>query len=259
MPEILEVELYRRQAGAVVGRRIERVETPDSWYLKGVDGPTVRSALEGRIVTAARRRGKLLMLDTEGPVLGLRFGMTGRLALDGAVPQFELAYGSASDDPRWDRFGLVFAGGGRLRVHDPRRLGGVVLDPDDEALGPDALSISVRQFRVAIGGAASPIKAALLDQSRVAGLGNMLVDEVLWHAGIDPGRSASRLADDEVVALHRAIRRRLPIMLRRGGSHLGDLAAATRVRGAVCPRCGAEMDRRTIGGRTTYSCPVDQR
>ena len=259
MPEILEVELYRRQAAAVVGRRIARVDTPDAWYMKGVDAPTVRRALVGRVVTAARRRGKLLMIDTDGPVLGVRFGMTGRLAVDGEAPLIDLEYGSVTDDPRWDRFGLEFAGGGRLRVHDPRRLGGVILEPDDDALGPDALSISLRQSRVTVGGTTMPIKATLLDQSRVAGLGNMLVDEVLWHAGVDPARSTSGLSDQEVVTLHRAIRRRLAIMLRRGGSHLGDLAAATRVRGARCPRCGAEMDRRTIGGRTTYSCPVDQR
>jgi formamidopyrimidine-DNA glycosylase len=258
VPEILEVELYRRQAEAIVGRTISGVETPDDWYLKGVDAPTVSAALRGRTVVAARRRGKLLLLDTDGPVVGLRFGMTGRLAVDGQAPLFELEYASATDHPRWDRFALVFAGGGRLRVQDPRRLGGVLLEPDEDSLGPDALGLTLRQLRAGLAGASAPIKAALLDQARVAGIGNMLADEVFWHARIDPARPADRLSDEEVRALHRAIRRRLPALLALGGSHLGDLAAATRLRGARCPRCGTELERRTIGGRTTYSCPADQ-
>lgn len=258
VPEILEVELYRRQADVVVGRRIERVLAADEWYLTGIDAVAVATALEGCTVTATRRRGKLLLLDTDGPVLGLRFGMTGRLAVDDVPPPFSLEYAPATDDPRWDRFALVFAGGGRLRVQDPRRLGGVSLDPDEDLLGPDAFTLTLRQLRAALTGTA-PVKAALLDQTRVAGIGNLLADEVLWHARIDPRRPVASLADAEVAALHRAIRRRLPVLLRRGGSHLGDLTAAMRVRGAVCPRCGRELDRRTVGGRTTFSCPGEQR
>lgn len=258
MPEILEVELYRRQAEAVVGRTIAAAETPDDWYLKGCDATTVRGLLAGCTVIAARRRGKLLLLDTDGPVLGLRFGMTGRLAVDGEAPLFELEYASATDDPRWDRFALVFTDGGRLRLQDPRRLGGVSLDPDESVLGPDALALRLVELRAALAGASAPVKAALLDQARIAGIGNMLADEVLWHARIDPARPARSLTDDELKALHRAVSRRLPAMLALGGSHLGDLAAATRVRGASCPRCGTEFQRRTIGGRTTYSCPAEQ-
>jgi formamidopyrimidine-DNA glycosylase len=258
MPEILEVEMYARQAGAVVGRVIERVDATDEWYVRGVDPSALVAALTGRTVLAVRRRGKLLLLDTDGPVLGLRFGMTGRLAIDENAPLFDLEYAPPTDEPRWNRFGLHFVGGGRLRMQDPRRLGSVSLDPDEDALGPDALSVRLDGVHRALRGAL-PVKAALLDQRRIAGLGNLLVDEVLWHARVDPGRSVASLSDAEVAAIHRAIRRRLPILARRGGSHTGDLAAAERFRGAVCPRCGAVLARRTIGGRTTYSCPVEQR
>jgi formamidopyrimidine-DNA glycosylase len=98
----------------------------------------------------------------------------------------------------------------------------------------------------------------LLDQHRIAGIGNLLADELLWRAGIDPARAGGTLAGDEVQRLHRTIRRVLPQLMARGGSHTGDLQAA-RERGAVCPRDGTPLERRTIGGRTTYSCPAHQR
>ena len=102
------------------------------------------------------------------------------------------------------------------------------------------------------------MKAVLLDQAAVAGLGNMLVDEVLWWAGIDPHRPAGTLTPDEVAELHRAIRRRLPVMLRRGGSHTGTLSP-TRRAGGMCPRDGGELRRDVVGGRTTVWCPAHQR
>jgi formamidopyrimidine-DNA glycosylase len=259
VPEILEVERYRLAAERLNGRTIRTVDAPDPWYLKrGLTPAELSSALTGRRVEGFRRRGKLLMVDTNGPVLGLRFGMTGRLLVDGEEPIGELEYGPGRTDPGWRRFGLSFVEGGSLAIDDPRRLGGVELWPDEAALGPDALSITRRQLAAALHGGRAPIKAALLDQRRVAGIGNLLADEVLWRAGIDPARAAGSLDPDEVASLHRVIRRTLPQLMRRGGSHTGDLQLA-RQRGAVCPRDGTPLDRRTIGGRTTYSCPAHQR
>ena len=99
----------------------------------------------------------------------------------------------------------------------------------------------------------------LLDQTAVAGLGNMLVDEVLWWAGLDPHRPAASLTADEVAALQRAIRRRLPVMGRRGGSHTGTLSPAVRGAGGPCPRDGAVLRRDVVGGRTTIWCGDHQR
>jgi formamidopyrimidine-DNA glycosylase len=261
VPEILEIEFYRRHAEEALGRRISDVTADDAWYLKeGLDRPTVRSALTGRTLTKARRRGKLLLLDTDegdGPVLGLRFGMTGRLLVDEGAALDDLIYGSNRDVPAWDRFVLDFDDGGDLRLRDPRRLGGVLLDPDEEALGPDALSLTLRQLRTALGESTAPLKARLMDQHRVAGLGNLLTDEILWRAGLDPAREARSLDEDELRRLHRQIRASLDRMLARGGSHTGDLQDA-RVRGGVCPRDGTPLLRRTIGTRTTYSCPLHQ-
>lgn len=259
VPEILEVERYRRAAEPLTGRTIGAVEAPDSWYLKrGLTPEEVSDALTGQRVEGVRRVGKLLMLDTDGPVLGLRFGMTGRLLVDGDAPVAGLEYGPDRIDPGWCRFGLAFVEGGSLAMDDARRLGGVELWPDEAALGPDALSITRRQLAAALDGVRAPIKAALLDQGRIAGIGNLLADEVLWRAGIDPARPAGTLDPEEVARLQQVVRRALPQLMRRGGSHTGDLQLA-RERGAVCPRDRTPLDRRTIGGRTTYSCPAHQR
>lgn len=258
MPEMIEIELYRRLADRVVGQRVRRVHAPDAWFLKGgLDASAVRVALRGRTVTGTRRIGKLLLLETDGPLLGLRFGMTGRLVIGGVAAIDVLQYGSRRDVPVWDRFGLGFEDGTELRVNDPRRLGGVVLDPDTSRLGPDALTLTGGGLRAALVASEAPIKARLLDQSRVAGLGNLLVDEILWRAGIDPARSAGSLGEAEVSRLQRQIRRTVASLLDKGGSHLGRLQEA-RIRGGLCPKDDAPLLRRTIGGRTTYSCPRHQ-
>jgi formamidopyrimidine-DNA glycosylase len=261
MPEMLEVEIYRRAAAASLGRTITALSTPDPWFLKGgVTGAQVADALVGRSFVADRRRGKLLMLDTSGagPTLGLRFGMTGVLELDGLAAIDGLEYSSHRRDPAWERFVVHFDDGGALRLRDPRRLGGVELDPDEDRLGPDALDFSLVQLRTLLADSAAPLKARLMDQARIAGLGNLLTDELLWRAGLDPARAARSLDANEVARLRRSMRTTLRVLGARGGSHTGDLQDS-RHRGGTCPRDGAALERRTIGGRTTYSCPEHQR
>lgn len=263
MPEILEVESYRRAAEAVVGRRVREVIAPDAWFLKsGLTAGVLTDVLVGAVVTTVRRRGKLLLMDTErsgrpGAVVGLRFGMTGRLLLDGVAPIAKLEYAPRREEPRWERLLVGFDGGGTLRINDPRRLGGVELDPDEDALGVDALAATELQLAAALAGSRAPLKARLLDQTRLAGIGNLLVDEILWRAGLNPARPAGSLDTTEVRRLHRSLRRTLSLLGRRGGSHMGDLQQA-RQPGASCPLDGTPLDRRTIGGRTTYSCPSHQ-
>ena len=258
MPEILEVEAYRRLAERVVGRTVVAVDTPDNRILRGgLDGSAFDQALTGRRIMAARRVGKVLLLDWGGPTLGLRFGMTGRLLVDGRAAIEYLEWGGRRADPAWERFSLHFRSGGRLWIDDPRRLGSVELDPDLSALGPDALSLSLQELRRALAGGQGPLKARLLDHKRVAGLGNLLVDEVLWRSGLSPLRLAGSIVDDEVRRLHRTIRRTLDQMGRRGGSHTGDLFEQ-RGHGGSCPRDGAALQRVTVGGRTSWWCPRHQ-
>lgn len=260
MPELLEVEVYRRLADRVVGRTIRSIETPDAWFLKGgLASSDLHDALDGATVVATERIGKLLLVDVgeDRPTLGLRFGMTGRLVLDDEAPVAHLEYASRRDDAAWDRFALGFTDGSRLRLSDPRRLGGIELDPDMARFGPDAWTLTAAQLRRALIGSSAPLKARLLDQSKVAGLGNLLIDETLWRARLDPGRPAGGLSDTEVRRLARHVRATVALLFERGGSHTGDLHAQ-RVRGGQCPKDGVALARRTIGGRTTYSCPRHQ-
>lgn len=252
------MESYRRQADAVVGRRIVAVDAPDGWYLKNVDAEGLRAALVGRRVEAARRTGKLLTLDLDdGARLGLRFGMTGRLLVDGNASIDRLEYSSVRHEPAWERFVLHFDDGGDLRMHDPRRLGGVELDPDEDRLGPDALTMTVDELTHALRSTA-PVKARLLDQHRIAGIGNLLADEILWRAGIDPARAANSLRPPEIARLHAATTETLADLGARGGSHTGDLRAGVLTDGR-CPTDGTPLVRRRIGGRTSWSCPTHQR
>ena len=261
MPELIEVEQARALIEARgLGRTIVRVHAPDAWFLKrGLTPNGVKRALRGRELVTARRRGKLLLVDTDdGPVLGLHLGMSGRVLIDDEAAGDPLLYASNRDVPGWRRFGVRFADGGSMYLRDPRRLGAVELDPDEDRLGPDATTLTRAQLDAIVRRSRAPVKAVLMDQARIAGLGNLLTDEALWRAGIDPARVASTLDDDEITGLHRAIRATLRVLSRRGGSHTGDHMVA-RFPGGLCPRDGTPFVRRTVGGRTTYSCPLHQR
>ena len=260
MPEILEVEAARAVLGAhALDREITRVHAPDAWFLKrGTTAAALRHALVGNGFTAARRTGKQIFLDTTDPEtrLGVHLGMSGRVLVDDQEAGDPLVYASNRRVAEWNRFGVHFADGGSFMLRDPRRLGAVELDPDESRLGPDAFAITAKQLDAAIGTRAAPIKAVLMDQARVAGLGNLLVDESLFRAGIDPMRPAGDLDAAERRALHQAVRATLRLLGKRGGSHTGDLPRDVDV---PCPRDGSPLQRRKIAGRTTYSCPLHQR
>ncbi|HEV2309447.1 MAG TPA: DNA-formamidopyrimidine glycosylase family protein, partial [Acidimicrobiia bacterium] len=245
MPEILEVEDTRRGVAAhALDRPIAGVDAPDAWYLKrGLTPAAIAAVLPGRHFEAARRHGKLLLLDTspvpgsvdEGPVLGLHLGMTGRILVDGDPTGDPLRYASNRDNPAWYRFSVRFADGGALVMLDPRRLGAVLLDPDEARLGVDAFDVTTETVRNRIGRRHTPVKAALLQQRDIAGLGNLLVDEILWRAGLDPHRDASSLTPPEHRRLASAVRTTLQRLGRRGGSHTGDLMDS-REPGGRCPK-----------------------
>jgi len=263
VPELPEIEAYRRLAEGALGRRVARVEVGDRRFVRGAVPPEgLVAVLGGAVFTAARRHGKLLVLDLggEGPgrSLGLRFGMTGRLLVDGREGVERLVYASARQDPAWDRFGVVFADGGRMTVRDPRLLGGVELDPDESRLGPDALTVTPAALRRALGPSDVALKARLMDQARLAGVGNLIADEVLWRASLVPQRRSGSLTPAEHRRLHHHLRATLDLLMARGGSHTGDLMPE-RTPGGHCPRDGTELVRSTVGGRTSWWCPHHQR
>jgi formamidopyrimidine-DNA glycosylase len=259
MPELPEVEAYRQLAERAVDREIATVHAPDAWYLKrGLTARAARAALTGRRFVTARRRGKTLYLDTSdsGPVLKLGFGMSGRLLVDGVAGVDRLLHTTNTPIQRWDRFAIRFVDGGDLRMRDPRRLGRVELDADEDRLGPDAAGLDLPGLRAALAASRAPLKARLMDQARIAGIGNLIADELLWRAGLDPARPAGSLTPAELRRLHRHLRSTLARLL-AGGSHTGALMPE-RGPGGVCPKDGTPLVRRTVGGRTTWSCPRHQ-
>ena len=259
MPELVEVERYRVLAEGVLGRPIVSVDSPDAWYLKGAaTAALLEGVLVGSRFVGARRIGKLLLLDVDdGPVVGVRFGMTGTLLVDGNGAVGQLLYAPTRADEAWERWAVTFTGGGRMVVHDPRRLGGVSLDPDLSGLGHDAASVGPAGLAAALYGSSAPVKARLLDQSRVSGVGNLIADEVQWRAGLSPLRPATTLTPVDVRRLHRHLGRTLSDLTSRGGSHLGDLMGE-RHPGGVCPKDGTPLRRTTVGGRTSWWCPRHQ-
>ena len=261
VPEILEVESYRQLADRVVGAVITR-GWADAYLAKKLTSPAAWArTVKGHRVTGTARRGKLMLLETDGPTLAMRFGMTGVLLLDGDAGIEGLFYGPHDFDAKWLRGGLEFDDGRKLVVHDPRRLARVEINPDLNELGPDALSLTRKQFDDLLRvdrGEGPAVKARLLDQSRVAGVGNLLGDEMLFRAGIDPRTPVGTLSTDERTRLFASFRRTMSTLQRRGGSHLGDHMDA-RFPGGLCPRDGGTMLLATVGGRTTYWCSLHQR
>jgi formamidopyrimidine-DNA glycosylase len=174
-----------------------------------------------------------------------------------------IAGGDDGDRHRHDRVALVLEGG-ELRYRDMRKLQGLRLAEREEAietvigeLGPDALGLPRAAFAERLGAGRRRVKAALIDQTAIAGLGNLLADEILWRARIAPQRALDALDEDDLAALHRAMGRVL-----RGAIPTGRvpprptwLTGARDREGAPCPRCGAALRRGRVGGRGTVWCP----
>ncbi len=265
MPEGLEVELYRRAAKRAIGRPIDTVVVDGRQQL----AHEIESVLPGRTIRSARRTGKVLILDLadvsspkaspqSASSVGIHFGMTGRLVVDGVAAIGELEYSSGRDDPAWDRLTITFDDGGVLRINDPRRWARFTLDPTSSGLGPDFLSVGAEYLLRVFARRQTPVKATLLDQSVVAGYGNMCVDEVLWQTGIAPITPSRDVSADAVERLVAFAPLHLRRMLRRGGSHRGTISPQVRAHLPPCPRDGAPMRREQVGGRTTIWCPAHQ-
>ena len=263
MPELPEVETIRRAIEpCIVGARISDVSLPDP-SIAGPEGPESLQTAIGATVRAVLRRGKhlILLLDSNrGIVLHLR--MTGAILLQEPATNARV------------RAVLSFSNGERLVFNDMRRLGTIRFyedlkplllrlgtEPLDEEFTADSLEESLRQHRI-------PIKAALLDQHIIAGVGNMYADEALFQARIHPLKPANELDHDEVANLRQAVR---DVLVRaiacqgasintywlpngeRGTAHYGFNVAHKR--GASCPRCGTPIERIMVRKRGAYYCP----
>ena len=270
MPELPEVETARQLiADQALRRRIVAVDDADTFVCRPHSPGELRDALTGRSLTAASRRGKTMWCETSGtgrsavpgPDLGIHLGMGGRIVVTSAGHATE-GGGPARRDaqprkPEWNRFTLQFADGGTLVLFDKRRLGRIRLNPDVGALGPDAAEVSAADFRALVSKGDIAVKARLLDQSKIAGIGNLLADEVLWKAKVSPAARTASLRRADADRLYRNLESALDSAIARGGVHTGDVIAA-RHPGGSCPRCGAEMKHGTVGGRSTWWCSREQ-
>jgi formamidopyrimidine-DNA glycosylase len=274
MPELPEVETIRLALEPhVVGRTFERVEINDPRLVRPLEPIAVAAELEGERVAALDRRGKYLIVRFEsGRVLLIHLRMTGSLR--------HAAAGKLEADPH-RRAVVNLDDGSDVAYRDVRRFGTWhLLEPNElddylaRRLGGEPLARTFTAKRLAdrLAGRRAPLKAALLDQRTVAGLGNIYVDEALWRARLHPLREAGTLDADELSRLTRAIREALRAGIRRQGASLRDYTqpdgrrgrAQERFRvygreGEPCARCGTPIDKIRTAGRGTWYCPSCQR
>jgi formamidopyrimidine-DNA glycosylase len=270
VPELPEVETVRRQLEPVlVGRQFERVEIDDPRLVRPFEPAAVAAEREGERVAELDRRGKYLIFRFEsGRVLLVHLRMTGSFR--------HRRNGAGEDDPH-RRAVVRLDDGSDVAYRDVRRFGTwLLVEPEElepylaERLGEEPLLAGFTPARLArrLAGRRASIKAALLDQRTLAGLGNIYVDEALWRARIHPKRPAGELDANEVRRLHGAIRRVLETAIDRRGSTLRDYSTPRGRRGSMqrafkvygrtdesCDRCGTPIEKTRAGGRGTWYCP----
>jgi formamidopyrimidine-DNA glycosylase len=267
MPELPEVESARvviERNG--LGRCITDVDDSDTYVCRPHAPGEIRHALLGRELTSAMRRGKSMWCQaghsSEAVTLGIHLGMSGKIVIaDAGGAEVDGGdYWEGRREPgdyRWARFTVTFEDGGRLMLVDPRRLGRIRLNPPVDRLGPDAQLIKPAQFRALLASTSAPVKARIMDQQRIAGIGNLLADEILWRARIHPARIASGLTPAEQGRVLRASRDAIREALRDGGVHTLKIIPYRR-RGSTCPRDHAPMSTGQVDGRTSWWCSAEQ-
>ncbi len=273
MPELPEVETIRRQlAPRVEGRTLERLEVLDQRWCRPLAGAELSRAVEGRRVQRLARRGKYLVWELEGDAfLLVHLRMTGTLRWE-----------DPEEGAPHARVRFAFAGGGRLVFCDPRRFGTGELALGAQArnafldarLGVEPLdpAFTAQRLRALARGRRAPVKAFLLDQTKIAGVGNIYADEALFRAHIHPLRPVGGLRPSELAALRDAVVAALVAGIAAGGATIDDFRHADGVRGGfqdeflvhtragkACPACGAEIVKFVAAGRGTYACESCQR
>ncbi len=261
MPELPDVETFKRTvADRCRGRTIDHAVVGDPGILEGISARDLEQRLKGARIASARRHGKHLFLELrDAGVLAMHFGTNG-------YPQI---VHEPAEDPPFTRLALVFEAGDRLAYVNPRRLGRVGLAESVDAfvadgkLGPDALDPGLDQsaFAAILAGRSRDIKSALMDQSLVAGIGNIYSDEILFQAGIHPAAPASRLSPESATRLFRVMRQTLETAVDRGAGSERDVdrlpknfLLRERHAGGHCPKCDTLLSVAKRGGRTSYFC-----
>lgn len=249
MPELPEVEMYRRYFEKHALRQpVARVRVLDERILGRTRKAAFVRGLTGKSFRSVARHGKHLFADAGNSWLHLHFGMTG-----------DLAYYDDGEAPRFSKVIFDFRDGGHLAFEDMRIFGYAELSSDPKTyvrelgLGPDPLEMNLRQFRERLAGRKGAIKAVLMSQNIIAGVGNLYADETLFRSGVDPRRPANEV---DLGIIFRNLKRVLADAI--GGKWRGFLVEV-REDGERCPKCGGTIARMVVGGRTTYYCSRHQR
>jgi len=256
VPELPDVEGFRRVLAEGARRQIESVEVIDRTLLRNATPQALGRALKRRRFGEPRRHGKWLIAPVDDIRVLMHFGMTGLLEW-------------SSDGERHQHDRIVFiCQGGELRYRNMRKFGGVWLARDEReyrkatgALGPDAQALDREEFERLLRDRRGEIKAALMDQRLLAGVGNLLSDEILWRARVNPRARASSLSAARRQALWEALRSSLRESIPAGRVPHGPrwLTRVRDEREPTCPRCGARLRKGTVAGRTACWCPRCQR
>ena len=271
MPELPEVETIRRQlAPALEGRRLERIRVLDPRWCEPAPPEAISDALDGRLIERLGRRGKYLVISFENDVhLVMHLRMTGNLLL-------------TDEEPKHTRVRMELDDGQKLLFVDVRRFGtgDVLLGSDALAeffasrLGVEPLSpdFTAEALREQARGRKQPVKAFLLNQERVAGVGNIYADETLWRARIHPLRPVGRLRKPQIEALRDAVVESLHAGIDAKGASIDDYRHIDGAQGSFqdrflvhlrqgepCVRCGTRIQKLRAAGRGTYICPRCQR
>ncbi len=278
MPELPEVETIRRQlAERIPGRTIASLEVADPLLVSPEDPDAFAAQVVGRRIASVGRRGKYLLVELDsGDTLAMHLRMTGRLHWRPPGPE-------DGEPERFLRARVDLDDGSTLTFGDMRRFGRAWIVPaglqDREAywagrVGVEPLSprFTARLLGDLLRDRRGPVKAVLLNQALVAGLGNMYVDEALFQARVHPERPAGSLDDDEIRRLHRAIRDRLAAAVEAGGASIDSYRDSLGERGSMqdllrvhlhegepCPRCRTTIRKTRVAQRGTYWCPACQR
>jgi formamidopyrimidine-DNA glycosylase len=262
VPELPEVETVVRSVARIVGRRILSAEFTCTRILRG-DADQMSAKLAGRRIRAIERRGKFIVIELDaGHYLTIHLGMTGKLLLGGT--------------PGRHTHAIMNLDRGVLRYEDQRQFGKIEvsrgLPARVEKLGPEPLEVTLAEFGARLKRRKARIKAVLLDQHFIRGVGNIYADEALFRAGIHPLAIGARLRGERVKRLHGAIVEVLTQAIEKGGSSISDYVVADGRRGFFqfehrvyqrtgepCVACGAPIRRTLVAQRGTHYCAKCQR
>ena len=260
MPELPDVETFKRYFDATALRRkVSDVEVRNTKVLDGISSRKLKQAGSEKRFKSTRRHGKHLFIALDGTQwLVVHFGMTG----------FFEYFKDTPENPNHSRVVFDLDNGYHLAYVNQRLLGRVGLASDvdtyvrENKLGPAAWSVGFEQFAELVASKRSAVKSALMDQSLMAGVGNIYSDEILFQAGISPKRTTGDLSRGEVRTLHKALNKVLSKAVEKQANPKElprTYLLRRREEGGQCPKCGGDIEKMKVSGRSGYFCPKCQK